>query len=95
MGFLVKQHRRDAILLRDQIFDAVARDLGIPPLAEEDPIAHFDINRDELAWNSVHFTMAVFPKVVCVCRVFESTGGANATPLDPHRYPESPDKKPR
>src|SRR5262249_7178855 len=48
-GRLSFDHPHDVGFLHDQIFDPINLDFGARPLAEQDRLADFDINRDELA----------------------------------------------
>src|SRR6202051_922296 len=47
--FRFDQHAQDVALLHDEVLDAAAPDLGARPFAEQHPVAHLDVHRDELA----------------------------------------------
>src|ERR1700694_753802 len=47
--FRFGQHAQDVALLHDEVLDAADPDLGARPFAEQHPVAHLDVHRDELA----------------------------------------------
>src|SRR3984893_9522169 len=49
LGFGPDQHPHDVALFHDQVLDAVDLDLGARPFAEQHPVAHLDVDGDELA----------------------------------------------
>ena len=48
-GHRFDQHTHDIALLHDQEFGAVDLDLGARPFAEQHPVTHLDIDRDDPA----------------------------------------------
>lgn len=49
LGLGFDQHPHDVALLHYEVLDIIDFDLGARPLAEQDAVADFDVDRDELA----------------------------------------------
>src|SRR6185312_4808742 len=49
LGLGFDQHPHDVALFHDEVLDTINLDLGAGPFAEQDAVADFDIDRDELA----------------------------------------------
>src|ERR1700733_976235 len=49
LGHWLIEHPHDVALFHDQEIDSIELDLGARPFAEQHEVAHFEVDRDELA----------------------------------------------